>query len=215
MNNLLSEPTIRFCENNLPGFIAQPANAYSSFIISVIGLTVLYKKRSRFSPWLGWIAILIGLTSFYYHASYTFLGQLFDLGSMFLLASFLIMAAFRREKLSLLQNTTLLVGGTITPLFLTYFFRTINGFNIGIPLFVILLLIAITLELKTARKEGRPLRWYGFAFLTFIVGWGIWLVDFNHIWCDATSFHFINGHAVWHLANGLALLVLDRYYATK
>lgn len=208
----LAEPTIRFCEDNLAGFIAQPANSYSSLLISLVGILVLIRKRSPLSEWLGWSAIIVGVTSFVYHASFTFGGQLLDLGSMFLLASFLLVAALRRHRLSRPQIGTILVVGTLVPLIVTAIFRTVGGFNVGIPLFALLLLMSIYYEFKTARAERRPLRLYGWAFVVFIGGWIIWWLDFSQVWCQPASFHFLNGHAIWHLANAVAIALLDVYY---
>lgn len=213
ISTLLGEPTIKFCEDNIAGFIAQPANAYSSLIISLAGMYLLLQRTKRlFSSWLGWIAILVGLTSFAYHASFTFIGQLMDLGSMFLLASFLIIASLRKRKLPLMRQLSIVVIGTLLPLIATVLLRTIGGFNIGIPLFALMLLIAVWLEMRVAKEEKRSLYIYGLAFLLFIGGWLIWLLDYRQIWCSPSYFHILNGHAIWHIANGAVLLVLDHYY---
>ncbi|HSI20311.1 MAG TPA: ceramidase domain-containing protein [Verrucomicrobiae bacterium] len=207
----LAEPTIRFCEDNLGGWVAQPANSVSSLVISLAGLFILSRKpRHAFSPWLGWTAILTGLTSFAYHASFTFVGQLADLGSMFLLASFLIVAALRLS--SSRKAYAILVLGTLIPLSLTAYFRTVADFNLGIPLFAVLLASAIYLEIQTIRREGSSLRYFGLGFLVFATGWLIWLLDFKQVWCSPTTFHLINGHSFWHAANAAALLFLDQHY---
>lgn len=210
-----SKPTIQFCEANFSGWVAQPANSISSLIISLAGLWILNRKKHKLSKWLGWTAIMVGVFSFVYHASYTFAGQLLDLGSMFLLASFLIVAALRTSKLSEMTKLLILLLGTMLPLALTTIFRTIGGFNLGIPLFALLLIVAIYLELKTAAKERRSLGLFGGAFIVFILGWLIWWLDLTRLWCSPMTYHYLNGHAIWHAANALALLMLNDYYVNR
>lgn len=209
----LMQPTIRYCESNLSGWIAQPANAVSSLLISLAGIYILAKKRHTYSKHLGIIAIILGLASFAYYASFTFLGQLADLGSMYLLASLLIVAGLRNHRLSRNQNLAILVFGLGIPLLLTATIHTVGSFNIGIPLFAFLLIKAVYWELKAAKKDKLNLKYFWLTFAAFAVGYLFWWLDYKKIWCDPSSFHYINGHAVWHFFNAVALLSLDRYYS--
>lgn len=209
----LMRPTIRYCEPILAGWIAEPANAISSLLISLAGVYILAKKRHAYSKKLGIIAIILGLASFFYYASYTFLGQLSDLGSMYLLASLLIVAGLRNHKLSKNQNLAILVFGAGIPLALTATIRTIGSFNIGIPLFAILLITAVYWEFKASREDNLNLKYFRRTFAAFAAGYLFWLLDYKNIWCDPAGSHYINGHAIWHLFNAIALLSLDRYYS--
>jgi len=217
MNSLsfyaLAEPTIRYCESNLAGWITQPANAISSLFISLAGVYILAKKRHSYSVYLGIIAIILGLASFSYYASFTFLGQLADLGSMYLLASLLIVAGLRLQKLSKNQNLAILALGAGVPLAITATIRTIGSLNIGIPLFAVLLIIAVYLELKAAKQGKLKLRFFWLTFAAFALGYIFWWLDYKKIWCNPSSFHYINGHAAWHFFNAVALLSLNQYYS--
>src|SRR4051812_42456966 len=126
MKTFLDEPTIRFCEANIAGPIAQPANAISALVISLVGYFILKRKAHQFSRWLGGSAVIIGITSFINHATFTFFGQLLDLGSMFLLVSFIILAALRRPKVRPETAFIILFTGTVIPLLLTAVFQTIG-----------------------------------------------------------------------------------------
>ena len=207
-------PTIRFCEANIAGILAQPSNAISSLAISLIGLYLAVTKRG-ISRYLGLAVILVGLASFSYHASFTFLSQLLDLGSMFLLAAMLIWAALRRFKLPVWAQIVIVLGAAWGPLFLVATYRTIWHFNLGIPFFAILLVTAIGLELATAKQENRSMALYWWALGVFLIGFGVWGLDYSHIWCNPLSFHIINGHAVWHFGCAAAVLILADYYPKK
>jgi hypothetical protein len=211
-----AKQSIRFCETNLNGFIAQPANAFSSLVISLIGIIVLnQKEQHRYSKLVGWSVILAGGLSFFYHASNTFIGQLLDLGSMFLLASLLLVIALRKQKRDMVQDVLSITYGTLIPVALVLAYRLIGGINLGIPLFIVMVLAAVYLEIQTALAEKRDLSLFGLSVLVFWGGWIFWLLDYRGIWCNPDSSHIFNAHALWHISNAAALYLLNRYYAKK
>ena len=208
-----ARPTIRYCESNINSWIAQPANALSSLLISFAGVYILIRKSHAYSALLGIIAIILGLASFSYYASFTFAGQLADLGSMYLLASIIIIAGLRRYKFSIKLLVSIGAFGTVCLLTITAILKTIHGFNIGIPLFALLLTSAIYFELGTAKTEKLSLKFFFLAFAAFAVGYIFWWLDYKGMWCSNSTAHYINGHAIWHLSNAVALLLLDKYYS--
>jgi hypothetical protein len=201
-----AKPTIHYCENNLSGIVAQPANAISSLFISVAGIYIIKRRGHKYSSSLGLVAIVLGLASFTYYATDTFAGQLADLGSMFLLASLMIVAGLRSKRV-----LPILIAGAGIPIILTGFFKTAGGFNIGIPLFAVLLGIALYSELKTKTE----LKYYGLTFAAFALGFIFWWLDYKKVWCSQGSAHYINGHAAWHLFNAIALILLDKHYELR
>lgn len=211
------EPTIRFCEANVGNYIQQPANAWSNLFFIIIGLYILkitWGKSTLVS--FGWISILIGLFSFVYHATYTFGGQLLDLGSMFLFSGLLIVLNIKRLKNyneSYIFPTTILIA--IISTLLVIAFKTINGFNIGIPIFVLEVIIALLLEGKIyhTKRSDYKLNNLIIAFLLLIVGQIVWYLDYLRLWCNPSYFHYINGHSIWHLLSGLALYQTFRFYS--
>jgi drug/metabolite transporter (DMT)-like permease len=207
-----AEPTIRYCESNLNGWIAQPANALSSLLISLAGVYIFLRKGHKFSRYLGVIAIILGLSSFAYYASFTFAGQLADLGSMYLLASLVILASLRKLSLSRRASFAFLAVSAGIPLLLTALVKTVNGFNIGIPLFGLLLAVAIYLEINRAKEDKLKLKYFAITFAALVVGYILWWLDYKKLWCSASSSHYVNGHALWHLLNAVALISLDKYY---
>jgi hypothetical protein len=201
-----AKPTIHYCENNLSGWVHQPANAVSSLFISLAGFYIIARRGHRYSNYLGAIAVILGLASFTYYATDTFAGQLADLGSMFLLASLMVAAGLRSKK-----PWPILIFGAGVPIILTAVFKTVAGFNIGIPLFAILLVIALYTELRT-RTE---IKYYFLTFIAFMVGFIFWWLDYKKVWCSPSSAHYINGHAIWHFFNALAIILLDRHYSLR
>jgi len=202
-----AKPTIHYCENNLSGWVHQPANALSSLLISLTGLYILKRQAHNYSSLLGIVAVILGLASFLYYAADTFAGQLADLGSMFLLASVMVVAASKAKN-----AIYILAIGTVLPLALTATVKTIGGFNMGIPLFAGLLAAALYFEILNYKAS---LKFLIYTLVAFAIGYVFWLLDYKKIWCSHTTSHFINGHAVWHLFNAVALLFLDRHYAAK
>src|ERR1700751_1697672 len=80
-----------FCEALTPGPLAQPANAVSSLAFCAVGLSLYRTMKERNALLLFPIsAFLVGITSFLYHASWTFFFQVFDVSSMFMLSFLLI-----------------------------------------------------------------------------------------------------------------------------
>jgi hypothetical protein len=201
-----AKPTIHYCENNLSGWIHQPANAVSSLFISLAGVYILAKRGHNYSNYLGIIAVILGLSSFIYYTTDTIAGQLADLSSMFLLASLMVAAGLRSKK-----PWPILVIGAGVPIILTAILKTIGGFNIGIPLFAVLLIIALYTELRSKSE----IKFYALTFIAFLAGFIFWLLDYKKIWCSPSSVHYVNGHAVWHLFNALALVSLDKHYTIR
>ena len=215
----LAAPVIKFCEPNLCASIVQPANAWSNLAYVIVGLTILIlakNDKKNLLWWLGPITILIGLFSFAYHASYTFIGQMLDLGSMFLFATFLLIINMKRIKPSL-KNTTatwLFVFINVFCLVLMYIIRTAKGFNIGILIFGMELAIILMLEAiawsraKTHYRLSHILT----ALLIASVAAVIWMFDYTHLWCNANTYHYLNGHELWHILTAASLLFVYFFY---
>lgn len=215
---LLAKPVITFCEPNLCSHIVQPANAWSNLAFLVVGvlLAFLSRKEQNLLPKLfGPLAIFIGLASFMYHASYTFVGQMLDLLSMFLLISFILIVDLRRTAwpfFSTGNSIVLFIVLNIVSTAVMYFVRVIGGFNIGILIFALQVALVLILEVYLLTKShftSRMIYLLG-ALAIAAAGCVVWVYDYKRIWCDAATFHFINGHAVWHVLTAISLLFI--YY---
>ena len=80
-------PNVDWCEEELCGWITNPANTWSNLLYVALGVLMWREARRRRSPALapfGPASIAVGVFSFVYHASYTWMLQFFDFVGMFL-----------------------------------------------------------------------------------------------------------------------------------
>lgn len=213
------KPTITFCESNLCSHISQPANTWSNLAFVFVGIFLWFLSRrstSTFLKLLAPLAIIMGLASFFYHASYTFFGQLLDLGSMFLFSSYLLVFNLRRLSGHILSGKTLLLIYVLLnaiSIICVYFIRTVHDFNIGIPIFTLQIIAVLLVEFFIRKKSiNYRLTYLLIALAALAVGWGIWLLDYMKIWCNNATFHWINGHALWHIISAISLIFVYKFY---
>jgi hypothetical protein len=202
--------TMHFCEELTCGLLVQPANAISSLAFVVAGL-YLYRRAPRRSLLLLFpvSAVLVGITSFLYHASWTFFFQVFDVSSMFMLSCLLL--SFNAWRLGLIKDERLpfLYAGLLLSSILAMV--TLKGKS-GEILFAVEVVIYLLTEavLAKMRKETNY-RWFLIAFGTFFAATAIWALDVREIVCDAGN-HYLQGHAVWHVLNAFCFVFLYRFY---
>ncbi len=215
-----AKATIKFCEDNLPSSIAQPANSWSILVYVFIGIYLLFISRGHkhlLLKFLWPIVVVIGLFSFIFHASNTFAGQFLDLSSNLLLSSYLLIFNLHRLNAQFFTIRRLFLTFFIlisSSLIAMYFIKTINNFDIGILLFALQLFVVLILELHLYKRHTHNYKIHNLiiAFILLMVALTLWLLDFSRIWCDPSTFHLINGHALWHILNGFALIFLYFFY---
>lgn len=216
----LAEPTVKFCEANIHHVIAQPANSWSNIVFFIVGFYILYKCRNynnSLLKYLGYLALLVGTTSFIYHATFTFFGQILDLAALYILLSyFIILNLYRLDrnffnKKKLVIILTLLAGASTA---ITLLIRPEINFSIGVPVFLTLVLGVIISErfVYKSKTTDYKLRYLLLTLLSSGIGFILTLLDLLGIWCDPATFHFINGHMVWHLLNGVSFLTIYLFY---
>lgn len=214
------KPTIKYCENNLPSYIAQPANSWSNLAFVFVGVYIFSKSRNHKNPllkFLGPMAVLVGIFSFFYHASFTFIGQFLDLGSMYLLSTFLIILNLRRlnrqsfTTKKLLYLFLLLLSASLLA---TYFIRPTNNFSVGYPIFALHVLAILILEWQVYKRRvvNYKIKNLLITFAVFISAFVVLILDLLRIWCDPNTFHLINGHALWHILNSISFLFIYFFY---
>ncbi|MFA6099105.1 MAG: ceramidase domain-containing protein [Patescibacteria group bacterium] len=214
-----AKPVIKFCEQNLCSAVVQPANAWSNLAYLVAGVVIFYFSRQEkiYLKAFGLLVLLMGLTSFLYHASYTFLGQMLDLSSMFLFSSYLLVLNFRRTggKLFTIKNLAwfyiLLNAISIAVM---YYVRLLGGFNIGIIIFALQVALVLLAEFYIFNKghRGYDPKYLLIGLVIIAAAAVFWMYDYTGKWCDTNYFHLINGHALWHVLTAVGLIFVYLHY---
>lgn len=202
-----------FCEAVSGGIPAQLEASWSSLAFVLLGVGVILwrgvpgTRERRLLPIGGAIMISIGVSSFVYHATLTFLGQWLDVFSMYLLGLLIALGAlWRAGRLGGRTSIALFVGLAIALGVAQYLYPDARRI-----LFAIVLLPGVVLEL-TPFIAGRALgsrRWVVASLATFIGAYAIWILDQSPL-CDP---HFwLQGHAVWHVLGAVAALLLTVHW---
>ncbi|MBL7714856.1 MAG: ceramidase domain-containing protein [Bdellovibrionales bacterium] len=215
-----ARPTLAFCEASLCSWITAPANTVSNLAFVIWGIWVYRDSKKNSAPGdflrsVGPILMLIGLLSGFYHASYTWVGQVGDLGSMFLIAALFV--AMNLKRLGWIRSDQVLPvywATTGVALILLLIFPTLGIFE-----FALICIFGITLEFGFLRKKQKPnYRYLTYALLTWAVAQTVWILDITRVWCDPDR-HWFQWHAVWHLgtatAGGLVYLFYRQFGAKR
>ncbi|GAB4143434.1 MAG: hypothetical protein OHK0017_00820 [Patescibacteria group bacterium] len=223
-------PTIKFCEDNLDGWVAQPANTFSHFMFFGVAtwmfwLIVFQLKKTKlkyntelikFAYLLPVCTILLGIGSSIYHATYTRTWQFADLSGMMFVIAWVIGWQSKRY----LKNTSPwlsfgVVGLlTILPTFVSHFILVDLGkLQIGEVIFFIATVSSVGLEIRHLYKTNwGNLKYYLIAPSLLGFGWFWWWLDLTRVWCDPSTFHYINGHAIWHIFSAASIGAIFWYY---
>lgn len=202
--------TMHFCEALTRGPLAQPANAISSLFFCVVGLYLFRIVREGGIFLLFPVsAVLVGITSFLYHASWTFFFQVFDVSSMFMLSCLLL--SFNAWRLKLLSRRALPYAYAVMVAASTSGMVALKGksgeFIFGAEVAV----VAAAEALLASRRTGTEYRFFAWALGTFLAAYAVWLLDVKEIVC-APDNHVLQGHALWHVLNAFCFYFLYRFY---
>jgi dihydroceramidase len=209
-----------FCEAVREGPVAQPANTVSSLAFVLVGLwafaAVAGARRTNANadgaliPWLALVVALVGLSSAFYHATLTFLGQYLDVLSMYLLGALLLCGALvRRGALRAPAAVALFVAIAVSLGVAQYVYPESRR-----VLFALVLLPGIVLEVLPAtsglpwRDPRRVLLYTGIGLL--VVAYGLWVLDDRGVLCWPNS--LLQGHAAWHTLTAVSTLMLVLHY---
>jgi hypothetical protein len=209
-----------FCEFIRPETVRQPINTWSSLAYALVGLFILghsysLPNKKPFSHHFGLLMCLmlvaLGISSAFYHASLTFLGQFADFFGMYLMSTFIfVYALYRRFSLPEIPVILLYIAILTVLGFLLVYVPDLRR-----TLFGILLAIALSLEIYYAisRKPAIRARWFYAGLFVFTIAYGIWTIDADRIMCSPES--WIQGHAIWHLLGAVSNILLYFYYRSE
>ncbi len=204
-----------FCEAVGTSIPLQFEASLSSLVFVALGAWALLHRAQPLTPErrlvpLGGIAmILIGASSFVYHATLSFVGQWLDVFTMYLFGLVLALGAlWRSGRLGPRASIGLYVGLAIVLGVAQYVYPDARRI-----LFAAVLLPGIVLELMP-RTTGHALtsprmRWVIAGVATMVVAFSIWLVDQSPL-CDPTF--WLQGHAVWHALGAVAAFLVTMHW---
>jgi hypothetical protein len=209
MIDLFSAPTVTYCEQAVEGLIARPGYALSNIPYILLGIYLIVKrKESRLNLPFGLLSILIGTASFIYDATYLLLTQIIDLSAMFIFILFLL--GLNLKRLKSIQANVLFLSGFLAFVVMVLFTLFIGG-SMGRLLFGIgVVSVLVTELLIRLRNHDYTDKYFYLAITVFIMGFGIWLIDANKIWCDQNN--VFNGRSIFHYATTIAIFFLYRFY---
>ena len=97
--------------------------------------------------------------------------------------------------------------------FLVFFGLLFWERNVARTFYALQIVLCIVLEaVLFFRQAYRPsYRWFWASWGSFLLGYGLWLLDVKHLVCDPTN-HWVSGHALWHWLDALALYCVYRFY---
>ena len=202
-----------FCEESVCGWVRQPGNTVSNvgFLLAAYFIIRHAQRHGhRHLVLLAYIAVATGLTSAFFHASETRIGAILDFSGIYLGSAYMFALNMRRltgwGKSGIVAVYWLFFGVSFALLLvdpdLSRRFYALQSFACCVVLEAVLYF----------RQSGRPdYRWFGAFWVSFLLGYGLWLLDVKHLVCDPTN-HWVSGHALWHWFDALALYCVYRFY---
>ncbi len=207
-------PNVDWCEAQRCAWVVEPANTWSNLGFVAVGLALVWLARDLRSAHLrafGPAAIVVGLCSGIYHASYTFVLQILDFAGMYVFCFLLLTLNLRRLgwldrerwRLRFVQLVLVTTALTVAVDFLEVPIQ-------GIVLALILALVASELWLARHRR--------GVAMGAFAVAMGLLTaaavfsaLDVTRTWCHPAH-AFLQGHALWHVLSAACLFAAFFHY---
>lgn len=212
-------PNVKWCEETLCSWISEPANTWSNLAFLVTAAVIFVgtrKETSRTERFWPVAAFWVGVTSLVYHASVTFVLQVFDFFGMYFFFSLVLL--LNCVRLGWLEKERLFKVLWASIIGLTVF--TVVVAKVGLPvqgIVGVMLLGALVTETLATRRHGTQVRWF-LGALAFIAVAAVFSgSDVSRRWCDPSD-HVFQGHAIWHVLNavgiGLAWVHYRQFKAT-
>ncbi len=221
-----------FCEASRPGLIKQPSNTWSNIGFIVAGLTMAWQlSRGRFNEnrniftqsnftaiFFSSLAVFLGPGSMAMHATETRAGGFLDMLSMYLVAGFSTSYAMQRFFNYGPQRFTIIFAAIVV------LCVNVQGLPYRMPLvgyfgnFIFGVFVSMTVIFEAlnsfVRKFDHEIKWGLLSLGSLLVAFLIWnLEKKTEMFCNPYS--LIQGHAIWHLLDALAVYFLFRFYVSE
>lgn len=208
-------PNVKWCEETLCSVIAEPANTWSNLAyLGVAGWLWWFTRKDESRTLRFWapVAFWVGITSFVYHATVSFLTQVFDFwGMYFFFGLILLLNLLRLGKLSpekLFSTLYFAIGG------LTVFTVVIAKLNLPVQGIVAgLLALVFVTEALASRAAKTPVAhgYFGAALAFIAVAAGFSGADASGLRCEPQD-HLFPGHAIWHVLGSISIALAHLHY---
>jgi hypothetical protein len=208
-------PNVKWCEETLCSVIAEPANTWSNLAYIVVAGWLWWftrKDESKTLRFFAPVAFWVGATSFVYHATVSFLTQVFDFwGMYFFFGLALLLNLLRMGKLSadkLFTTLYLSIGGlTLLTVIVAKLNLPVQGIVGGM-----LILILLTEVLASRAATGPVAYKFLAASLVFIAAAASFSAsDASGVRCDPKD-HLFPGHAIWHVLGSISMGFAHLHY---
>ncbi|MFQ5650603.1 MAG: ceramidase domain-containing protein [bacterium] len=211
-----------FCEHVRNGPIRQPLNTWSSVIFIPIGLWAArrsfldklpsprlspLRRHKRYGLFYGGSLVLMGLGSWLFHASLTYVGHFVDVTGMYFLGGFLFTYGLSRKLRQSATGFTLAYAAVVLPLVLFQWFRP----EASRYAFGMLILAALVIEIRFHQSLKNWL--FVGAIVSLGLGFGIWVLDERKLLCLPES--CFQGHAMWHILTAISTQLSYLYYMSE
>ena len=208
-------PNVKWCEETLCGVIAEPANTWSNLAYIIVAAWLWWftrKDESRTLRFWAPVAFWVGLTSFVYHMTVSFLTQVFDFwGMYFFFGLVLLLNLIRMGKLGadkLFKTLYLSIGG------LTVFTVIIAKLHLPVQGIVAVMLVLILFtEFLASRSSKSPVgyRFLALSLVAVAIAFAFSASDATGARCDPKD-HVFQGHAIWHVFGSISMAFAHLHY---
>lgn len=208
-------PNVKWCEETLCAVVAEPANTWSNlgFLVAAAALWWFTRKDpSRTVRFWAPATFWVGVTSLVYHATVTFVTQVFDFWGMYFF--FALVLLLNLVRMGSLAKERLFVVLWVSIFALTGL--TVVVAKLGLPVQGIigaLLVGTLVTEFLATKRATVPVAHkylFGSLALIFIAG-AFSASDASRAWCDPSS-HVFQGHAIWHVICAAGIAVAHVHY---
>jgi hypothetical protein len=206
-------PNVRWCEAQLCSVVVEPANTWSNLAYVIAGIALLWlgaRRAERTLRIFGVAEIVVGISSFAFHMSFSGVLQVFDFFGMYVFTNLLLgLNLVRLGRLSRHRFWSVYATSVVALTGLTVALR-FTSFPIQGVVFVLILAIVAT-EFMQRPQAGLDRRLFLAALATLAVAAGFSAADLTGVFCDPDD-HFVQGHAIWHVLGALSLVFAAFFY---
>ena len=205
---ILRLPQVKWCEAQVCGWIEEPANTWSNLAYILAGIAMIRMGRSlkrgdlRF---FGPAGVIVGGSSWIYHASNSFILQLFDFFGMYLFCFLLIFLNLDRGGTRILRTSLKPLWAAVAGTTILTALVDFTSFPIQMLIFILILaILAQEAFLFRMAPERIKIKNLLFSALSMGIAATCSFLDLKRISCDPEN-HIFQGHALWHLFGAVAL----------